>query len=528
MKNIFKVPQTLVLSRKFFDSSATVIDKNRGFLEIIFLIFCSLGLVYLLAQKAYAAFGAVLLLIFGLVLLINPMAINYLLLIMVPFPWLFMFGSRIRAVLLLTVIAFAYTILKKLFQREYQRFEPITNLFFVLLFLFALSTFNSFDIIHSFLMMKTWIASLLFYYTIVSNIKTFQHAKTFINILLVLGFISGVLGLLQTLVSPVFFPEVTLGAFSAEDVDIAEGYKVIDTYRASGTFENGPRYAHFLLLPLGIAFTSLVQKKAMNKIWAIFLLVVISLGIVVSFTRAAIIFALFYGVIYTVIENKWSAFFKLSAIAVIIALILLPLLFFILPTKVVDTVSVRFKEQEPENEFEEEAPPSWIWRVAMNYVAFRTFLSHPFLGIGVATFGIRFWEMAQLYPIPWQKYREVSNMISTYDFMDSHNAYATILAETGMFSFLAYIIIFMITFRYLFFALRKSENLQIKAWALGTIICFLILIIYWAIHEYLIAEAYTSMLPIIIAVILKNLVKEEQTEKTGQEIKDLDIILKRI
>jgi len=495
------------IQRRGMTADPVFIGEKRPILEMILVIAFALGLVYLTFTQMYLGIAIVVILTATFLFLIYPRLICYALLCLIPFPWIMLLGERVRMLVAISALAFVYTVIRLISGKRKWNFDPIFILFGVATLFFMLSLTRSIDADWGMDKMKVFIASVLFCYTMVVYIDEKPHLNMVVNIVIGLGVFSAVLGLLQTLVSPIFFPAVSLKVFLP---DIVEGYKVEETYRASGTFETGPRYAQFMMFPLSLVMSIILSnvKKRRVLYWAyagLFLA-----AIIVSLTRASMALAAMYVPLNAYLQKRWAVLAK-SVVALVMIVVVIGVTFLVvLPHKILDAVEARFSEEE-NKERPEEMFPAYMWRMTVQYIAFRTFLEYPFLGIGYGNFSFRSWEMAQKFRVPLDSLRLVNNVVMGAESFTPHSSYVTMLAESGMFSFLAFIGIFILTFRYLFFVLRNTKDPQIKTWAFGTLVCFFCYVIFWAMHGYLVTEPYSAFLPVVFAIILRNLVRKEMS-----------------
>jgi O-antigen ligase len=291
-------------------------------------------------------------------------------------------------------------------------------------------------------------------------------------------------------------------------LQIVEQYAVQGIRRASGTFENGPRYAMFLLGPIAVALVALYRNLDGKRILWIGLTLLFGLGLMVSFTRAAITLGATYIFLYNVFERDWRALGKSVIWASIVLIVAAAIVFLLVPSSVTDAVTARF---------DTEGGDPYLDRFNFMYNALGAWSENPIIGLGVGTYTWHSWDMMQKYPVPWRDYAWQINPLAMPQKVPVHNDYARMLAETGIFSLISIILVFAFSFRNYFYVIRNSNDEFIITCAIGFAMYLGVMIPYWFVHEYIMMEAYTSMIPTVMSVILKNIVAKEVARREEKE-----------
>ena len=306
-----------------------------------------------------------------------------------------------------------------------------------------------------------------------------------------------ILALLQSLVSPVFFPAYYFHVFG---MDIVESYTVAGIRRASGTFESGPRFAMFLLLPFSMALVSFLGRDARRRWPALACLVLFSLALVVSFTRAALLLAVVMVPLLFALEKRRAMIGRSIAWLAIAGLVGAALGALVLSDRVLAALATRF---------ELTGSATYKDRFYFLWNALNAFLEHPLLGLGIGTYSLHSWDLMQRYPVPWRSARWEPTPLTMPGSVPVHNSYARILAETGIFGVAAYAAIIWMTVRNYARVIRRTTSPALRRIALSFLVYFAAMLVYWFAHEYLIEEAYVAILPVAVSVIVRRLVDQE-------------------
>jgi O-antigen ligase len=475
----------------------------RTWIEAILVVGAALGVVFLFTKNPYFGVGAVVSLIAGLFLLAKPILLIYLIFAFIPITWVNLLGRRFRVITFLTLAAFAYYLLENVVRKK--MFAKDTVFFGYLLYVAAcaLSLTNSVDISQSFTASKYFLLSLMFGFALVAAVEEEKDLRVILWILLIWGAVQSVLAVLQSAVSPVFYPAYHFRVFGLK---IVEQYSVGGIRRASGTFESGPRYAMFLLGPLAFVLTALWRDLWKKRALWLGALLLFIFGLFVSFTRAAIVFAGGYIFLYNVIERDWRRLLKSVAWIVLITIVAATAIYLLFPADVVEALGKRFQGEDDE---------LYLDRFYFLYNAIRAFMENPLTGLGVGTYAQHSWDLMQKYPVPWESLAlDINPLNMPYD-VTVHNDYGRMLAETGILSLIAFVLIYVFSFRNYFYVVRHTRNELYKTTAIAFAMYLGVMIVYWYFHEYIMEEPYTAILPIIMSVVLKKLTTRELEQAEG-------------
>ncbi len=464
-------------------------------------------LVCFLAFKGFMyAFAAVLALFASLWMLRRPIVLVYAVFVMIPVGWINLLGDRLRVITFLALIALGYYCLQKVVLREDEPFEPIYAAFGAYLLFCFLSLINSSDVSFSITGMKYYLFSLAFGFTLIQAVKTPDHLRTVAAILLGWGVFQALLALAQSIVSPSFFPAYHFHVFS---MDIVNSYAVGAIRRASGTFESGPRLAMFLLLPLALSLTFYFKNfLGRNALWMM-LLGVIALGLFVSFTRISIILAPTFLLMYYFFERENQRVWRTAFTIFIMVGIVLILVQFAIPEDVYKAMGVRFGQ---------EGDQVYLDRFYFLYNALMAFTEHPIIGWGVRTYTLHSWEFMQRYPVPWRGLSWDVSPLAMPENVPVHNDYGRMLAETGVFSLIAFVVIAALAIKNLRYAAKRAADPLVQSLAIAFTLFLAVMIVYWFFHEYIMEEPFVSVLPFAFSVVLRRMADQNPVGKDHDAI----------
>jgi len=471
----------------------------HGVFEAVLIFLAAVALVYLfIAKSPYYAIGAVVVLFAVLFLLRKPIMLSYTLLLLLPIYWLNLLGRSLRVITVLTLIAVVYHAVKILLAREPLRFNRVYLAFGLYLVSCALSLINSSDLELSYLGTKYFLLAIAMGWVLIVSVRTKEQLRVLLLILIGWGVAQSLLGMLQTFVSIKFFPAYHFHTFG---LPIVDAYSVGGVRRASGTFQIGPRYAMFLMLPLAIVVTGFLSRTIFHRRTWLLLLTPFVFGIFVSLTRIAIALSLVYVIFYNFFTRRRQAL--LASIAGLLVLtMLVGVVALLIPADVKYALGKRFGDEDDE-----------VYRDRLYFLwnALGAFTENPLLGIGVGTYENRSWEFMQKYPVPWRQVRwDVAAQRNMPEAVPVHNEYGRMLAEQGMFSIPIFLFLLLTAFRNLNYAYQHSQDEFIRTMSVGVSIFLLAMSGYWYFHEYFMEEPYISILPFAFSVIIYNLVHDEQ------------------
>ena len=457
------------------------------------------GLVVARATVARTFLGPALIvaLLAGVVLLRRPHAMVYAILALIPVQWITLLGERLRVISFLTWSAFAYFMARAMVRRR-KIGDGVVWAYLGFLAVCALSLLNSVDLSVSYQYVRFYVFALLFGFAMLLAVEDEARLRTAVGILFAWGVAQAVLALLQSLVSPVFFPAYYFRVFG---MDIVDFYAVAGIRRASGTFENGPRFAMFLMLPFAVALVSVFGRDSRRRWGPLLCLALFSLALVVSFTRAALLLSVLMLPLFFALEKRrgmiarsvgWLAFAGLVA-AALGTLVLSDGVLAALAARFELTGSATYKDRF-----------YFLWN------ALNAFLEHPLLGLGIGTYILHSWDLMQRYPVPWQSLRWEPTPFTMPESVPVHNSYARILAETGIFGLAAYVAIFWMTVKNYLRVIRETASPALRRIALAFLLYLLIMLVYWFAHEYVIEEPYVAILPVVVSVIARRIVEREK------------------
>jgi O-antigen ligase len=446
--------------------------------------------------KTFLGPALVVALLAGVVLMRRPAILLYAIVVFIPIQWVTLLGDRLRVISFLTVAAFAYYLARALVRRR-RMGDPVVAGYLAFLAACGLSLLASLDVGLSIAYLKFYVLALLFGFATLLAIEDARGLRILVAIVFGWGVALAVLALLQSLVSPAFFPAYHFRVFGMAIVDF---YAVAGIRRASGTFENGPRLAMFLLLPTALAIVSVFGRDAKRRAPHVAALVLFGLALVVSFTRAALLLAAVMIPLLFAIEKRRGMIARSLGWLALALGIGGALGYLVLP----DTVLAALAER-----FELTGSATYKDRFYFLWNALNAFVENPLIGLGIGTYGLHSWDLMQRYPVPWPSLRWESMPIAMPESAPVHNTYARILAETGLPGLAAYVAVFAMTIGNYRRALRRATSPALRRTALAFLLYFLVMLVYWFAHEYVIEEPYVALLPVLVAVLVRRLADAE-------------------
>lgn len=460
------------------------------------LIGASVGIfiVFLMNKNIY--YGIVLALLLGglSVLLFEPAVTIYAIVLLVPMNWLTIFGERLKATTVLVLPAFAYALFLVLYRRR-RVGEPLVWAYVALVTSFFISMLNAVDIGWSLTSVKVPLFSYLFAFAMLMFIDSERKLGAVWGILVAHGIWLSILAVFQSFGGAPFYPLVRLGIISE---GVLAFYKEAELYRASGTFETGPRFALFLLIPFSLVLARAIDLKrpvSARMLW-VFATAIISIGLLLSLTRAIFIIASIIAYLIYQKAGRGVVLIRIALYMVAIAAVTTIVLFWALPPDVWDALRRRFSPS---------GTAYYMDRTYFMYIAFRAFLENPLTGVGLGNFAFHSWDLMQKYPAFW--YTHIWD-IEPLAFMPSipvHNSYVRMLAETSIWGLGAMIAIIALTLRNYSYALKKLKETPLYLSACAMFACFIGMVIYWFPHEYFLEETYISILPIATSAVLRRI-----------------------
>lgn len=476
--------------------------------QILVAVVCGVVLAKALSTAHFLGWALIVLLFAGLLLMKRPNILMYTIMLFIPIQWITLLGERLRVISFLTLLAFFFFLLTALVNRR-KLGDRIVWAYLAFIGICSLSLVNSIDIGVSFRYLKFFIFSLLFGYSLILSIDNQTQVKIILRIVFGWGITLSIMALLQSLVSTAFYPSHYIQLYGLEMVEF---YEVAGINRASGTFENGPRFAMYLLLPLSFSLVAVFSRNEKGKLFQVACLSLFVLALIMSFTRAALLLSVVMLFLLFAIERRSRNMIKSVVLTMLILSFIGVFLYLLLPDQIIEALAKRF---EPTGSATYKDRFYFLWN------ALNAFLENPFLGLGIGTYSLHSWDLMQKYPVPWASLRWEPSSLSMPDLVPVHNAYGRILAETGIFGLVSILCVLIFTIRNLFFVLKNTTKPWMHQVALSLTIYFIVMCIYWFAHEYIIEEPYISILPVAISIIMVRLVRREKTAETERELVQL-------
>lgn len=501
------------LTRRLIKKADLFVDKiPRRVFEGAFAIISALVVFWLFNKNIYFGIGAVVALFAALFLITKPILLIYTAFAFIPITWVNLLGRRFRVLTFLTLLALAYYLFRAIAKKVSPPKEPLFWAYVGYVAICAISLINSVSISASLTSSKYFILSLMFAFALVLAIEDKKHLKVLIWIILGWGAILSILSLLQSIVSIKFYPAYYFHVFG---IKIVEQYSVQGIRRASGTFESGPRYAMYLLGPVAITLAAIWSDLDKKRALWIGLLMLYIMGLMMSFTRAAMLLGTTYVFLYNIFERRWKTFSKSFIWVALIAVVAMSLIYFLIPADVTNAMVARFETEDDE---------MYLDRFTFLYNALMAFKENPIVGLGIGTYTLHSWNLMQKYPVPWQSLSWDVDPLSMPQNVPVHNDYGRMLAETGFFSLFFFILIYIFSFKNYLFVIKKTKDKLYRACAVSFAMYLGVMIPYWFFHEYIMVEPYASIIPVVMSVVLKKLtlkeISERQEESKADDLND--------
>jgi len=455
-----------------------------------------IGLAFVLLMNRQIYFGVALALLMGGVgmLLVEPAMVIYAVVLLIPVNWFTVLGQNLKASTVLVLPAFAYATFLALFKRERLR-EPLVWAYLAFVGVWFLSMLNAVDVSWSLFYMKVPLFSYLFAFSMLVFITSENQLRTIWWIMILHGVLLSVLAVFQSLGGVPYYPLIRRGLASE---NILHYYMVAGLFRASGTFETGPRFALFLLIPFSLAVARSIdlRRTAMARILWTFVTVAILIGLILSLTRAVFVMVPLISFIIFRRLGRTRLLVRLAAYVLVVTVLTAAVSLWVLPSRVGQALGHRFTPS---------GTSFYMDRVYFMYIAFRAFVEHPFLGVGIGNFPMVSWGLMQKYPVFWYAHFWDVNPLAFREHISVHNSYARILAETSVWGLGAMIAIIVLAFRNYSRALKKLRGSSVYPSAVAMFACFVGMVVYWFPHEYFLEETYTSVFVIAMSAVLRKL-----------------------
>lgn len=450
-------------------------------------------------------FAAVIVLIVATFLIRSPILLTYATTAMIPLSWINLLGERLRVVTFLTLAAFGFYSSQMVLRRERPTVEPLYRWIGIYVAICFLSFVNSVDPYYSLVGMKYYVFSLIFGLSLIMSIDTPARLRVFVTIVLVWGVAQSSLALAQSIISVRFFPAYYFNVFG---MDIVHSYAIGSVRRASGTFESGPRLAMFLLLPTSFSLVFFFRNIGARANWWALSLAALVAGLFFSFTRIAVVLGGGYLFLYYFFEPHKERLWRTTLAVMGFTAVVLIVFQMFFPAEVYDAMETRFTQ---------EGDQIYLDRFYFLYNALMAFTEHPFLGHGFRTYTLHSWDFMQRYPVPWRSLTWDVSSLAMPESVPVHNDYGRMLAETGLFSLIAFIVIVGLAFRNLRYVVQRAKDPFVEASGIAFTMFLSVMIVYWLFHEYIMEEPYVSILPFAFSVILRRIVEKAESPPPAVE-----------
>ncbi len=475
----------------------------RRVMEALLVLVAALVLVWLFTAKSpYYGIGGVVVLFAVLFLMRQPVYLTYALALLLPINWINLLGQSLRVTTVLAGIGMAYYLAIAILSRQRPRPNAVLTAYLLFLASAALSLLNATDRVMSFQQLKHMIITLFILYIFVVSVRTKEQLRVVVWILLGWGIVQATLGALQTFVSPKFFPAFYFQTFG---MPIVDAYSVGGVRRASGTFQVGPRFVMFLMLPLALTVAGFFSGRNLTRRRWMELMIPLIIGVLVSLTRIAVVLSATYVALFNYFERRRQAVVASFGAVLALGAVVSTVYLFLLPSSAKDALERRFANEEED---------VYMDRFYFLWAALGAFYEHPLLGVGIANYEGQSWEYMQKYPVPWRKYRwSVADERNVPEAVPVHNEYGRMLAEQGIFSLAIFVFLLWAAFRNLRYAYDHTRDDLVKTVAVGTAMYLATMAVYWFFHEYFLEETYISFLPFALSVIVRGLAENEVAEQ---------------
>ena len=335
----------------------------------------------------------------------------------------------------------------------------------------------------------------LFPFLFVFFLRTYSDLTLFVKIILIIGVLEAILAMLQLSFGDIFNPEFYFGYRAHLNIDNPiQGYNVVGGILSPiGTFIRRGDLGLFLLLPFSLGLSFLFSGKSfISKKILITILILTGTGILSSLSRISILLMLLSIIIVWLLFKRYTAR-QISLLKIILfTSLIIGFAVFIFPMSQ-ELIQTRFSG------FTNFAEEYQITRYAYFLIAFRVFLENPLVGVGAGNFS---------YHSPTYISQFGGALEMWYkDHIEAHNAYAELLAETGILGFLFWFMIFFFSFRYLVSALKyvKSSNDSFHKSVIIGFLAFYVCYLLTLIAGQSIIQGFPLLaIPIAISIIYKN------------------------
>lgn len=264
---------------------------------------------------------------------------------------------------------------------------------------------------------------------------------------------------LKAVVILIFIPAVVLSAYSGREfltssaVEVKNALSMYKLFsRFGATFKNPNYFATFLLLPLCVAFSSLVFLKM--QIWKRVLLFLVPIGImsvafVGTFSRSAWVALFFsYLFIFSYIKNKKYWIISGTVVLILGAVVLFQTAFF-------QSFVLRFSSI-----FEGKADSSSATRIFLINGGIQMFFDSWFLGVGFESF-----------PVEYMKYIPHNQTLGYVH--ECHTLPVEIMAELGLAGILIFLFFVFWVIKIGYESIRQIEDNYLKTMQIGFVAFFI-------------------------------------------------------
>lgn len=421
--------------------------------------------------------GIVVIALIGIIMK-NPLVGMYLLIFFLPFERIGsvdIAGSTIRISQIIAIVTIIVWIVRGLALKKF-KFRQNPSLFLILTFIAinVVGLTNTENFQRSLLVLGFTIFTIAISLAIPNIVRQRNQVNIVIQVLLFSALLVSAFGIYQFLGDLIGLPTSLTG--------LREQYtkNILGFPRVQSTALEPLYFANYLLIPLGVAISLFLSKA--SKIKTPILLTVIALGglnLVLTVSRGGYIaFTVMLGLLCIIYLKQ-----VIRPRVIISALVILTL---------VSVVAVRFLNAEEQfDTFTEHVGnifggASYVERVDTFNIAHRIWLEHPLVGIGPGGFG------------PYASYHP---LITPSDgFRIVNNEYIELLAETGIFGLMAYILMILIILIRSVKAWRVAKNDNLKAILVGLVTAYVAILVQYNTFSILYIVHIWALIGLIIAV----------------------------
>ena len=305
---------------------------------------------------------------------------------------------------------------------------------------------------------------------------------------------------IETIVRAFFFSAVIIAVYSLGKHSVS-GFSDATANDSMRPFfqEHGSYSAHLsIVLGLAIGLSFGTGGRFWLRRFAVFVSIILFVGIILSYTRAAYLGLGAMMLFFLVIKSKelftFRSFLGISIIAIILTLFMINL--GVQTTMQKTTVSIADVERNLSNleRFNR-------WMAALHMIQ-----AHPILGVGYGT-----------YPIMYEKYKDVRYLTPISDFVGwAHNDYLTYCAEAGVFALLSWLFFLFTTFRLGIINYFRTQDEFLRNLILGCLGGLLTYVVHAMFNDFL--QLDKVAVPFWVAIGLVALTIEllhKQNNKSG-------------